>query len=290
METSTNMSDKKNRKWIGAHVSASGGVQNAPLNAEEIEAKAFGLFTKNQRRWSAKPLSEENIEGFKQNIEEIGFDYDYIMPHASYLINLGNPDDEGLEKSRNALLDESQRCEQLGIKMLNVHPGTHKGEISVDECLTLIAESIDWVAEQTDFVTIVLENMAGQGNSVGNEFWHLAEMIERSSYPERVGTCIDTCHAFAAGYEISTADGYHNMMKEFEETVGLAKLTGMHLNDSKRACGSEVDRHESLGKGEIGWDLFKALVHDPRTDDIPLILETPNKENWKEEIKALYEI
>jgi deoxyribonuclease-4 len=283
------MKVQKENKWIGAHVSASGGVENAPPRAKEIGARAFGLFTKNQRRWSAKPLSEENIEGFKSEVSDLGFYYDFIMPHASYLINLGNPDDEGLEKSRNALLDESQRCEQLGIKWLNVHPGTHKGEISVDECLSLIAESIDWVIEQTEFVTIVIENMAGQGGSVCNDIHHLAEIIDRSQHPERVGTCIDTCHAFAAGYAIDTEEGYDDMMQEFEQVVGLEKLTGMHLNDSKRKCGSEVDRHESLGEGEIGWKLFETLVNDTRTDDTPLILETPNKENWDQEIAALYD-
>ncbi len=284
------MEKKEHNKWIGAHVSASGGVQNAPLNAEKIGARAFGLFTKNQRRWNAKPLSDDNIDGFKQHVSDYGFQYDYIMPHASYLINLGHPEKEGIEKSRNALLDEAQRCEQLDITMLNVHPGTHLGKISVDECLTRIAESVDWVIEQTEFVTIVIENMAGQGNSVGNDFEHLASIIDKSSYPERVGTCLDTCHAFAAGYEIDTSEGYDDMMNQFEDIVGLDYLTGMHLNDSKRKCGSEVDRHEALGEGEIGWELFRALVNDSRTDDIPLILETPNKENWDEEIVALYDL
>lgn len=284
------MASSVDQKWIGAHVSASGGVQNAPLNANEIDARAFGLFTKNQRRWSAKPLTDENIEGFTQNITDIGFKYEYIMPHASYLINLGHPEKEGIEKSRNALLDEAQRCEQLGIQMLNVHPGTHLDKISADECLSRIAESVDWVIEQTEFVTIVIENMAGQGNSVGNDFEHLATIIDRSSYSERVGTCLDTCHAFAAGYPIDTGEGYDDMMSQFESVVGLSNLSGMHLNDSKRKCGTEVDRHESLGQGEIGWELFRALVNDSRTDNMPLILETPNKENWQKEITALYDM
>ncbi|MDR8394273.1 deoxyribonuclease IV [Aliifodinibius sp. S!AR15-10] len=275
-------------KYVGAHVSAAGGVENAPVRAKDIGAKAFALFTKNQRRWKSKPLSEENIEGFKEQVNELGFSMDYIMPHDSYLINLGHPEKAQLEKSRNAFLDEMQRCEQLGIKLLNFHPGSHLDKISPTECLRKNAESINWALDETEGVTAVFENTAGQGTNMGFTFEQLAEMIDQVEDKERVGVCIDTCHAYAAGYDISTKEGFDKTFQEFNETIGAQYLKAMHLNDSKRELGSRVDRHESLGDGEIGIDAFKFIMQDEQFDDIPMILETPNTERWAEEIEMLY--
>ena len=274
-------------KYIGAHVSAAGGVENAPVRAEEIGATAFALFTKNQRQWKAKPLTEENITKFKQRVDERGFSMDAIMPHDSYLINLGHPEKEKLQKSRDAFLIELQRCEQLGIKLINFHPGSHLNKISEKECLARNAESINIALDQTEFVKAVIENTAGQGTNLGFRFEHLAEMIEQVDQKDRVGVCIDTAHAFAGGYDISTEDGFTETFQQFDEIVGFDKLMGMHLNDSKKEVGTQVDRHDSLGDGFIGWTPFEMIMKDERFDDIPLILETPNTERWPEEIAKL---
>ncbi|HEX6983462.1 MAG TPA: deoxyribonuclease IV [Balneolaceae bacterium] len=272
-------------KFIGAHVSAAGGVENASLRAREIGADAFALFTKNQRQ--ASPLTEENISRFKRNCEEFGFSMNYVMPHDSYLINLGHPEKSMLEKSRNAFLDEMQRCEQLSIELLNFHPGSHLNKMSIDDCLKLNSESINWTLDQTEGVTAVIENTAGQGTNTGFKFEHLAAIIDGVDDKNRVGVCIDTCHAYAAGYDFSNEEGYNQMVKEFDEIVGFEYLKGMHLNDSKRELGSRVDRHESIGKGEIGLRGFELLMQDERFDGIPMILETPNTENWPQEIEML---
>lgn len=277
-------------KYIGAHVSAAGGVENTPQRAHEIGAKAFALFTKNQRQWEGPPLTKKNVEGFKKNCQNFGYSMDYVMPHDSYLINLGHPDQQQLQKSRNAFLDEIQRCEQLGIKLLNFHPGNHLNKISVEECLDRNAESLNWAFERTEGVTAVIENTAGQGTSVGYKFEYLAQIIDGVKDKSRVGVCIDTCHAFAAGYDLSTGDGFKAMCEEFEETIGFEYLKGMHLNDSQKELGSRVDRHDNIGEGEIGLRGFELLMNDERFDDIPMILETPNTERWPEEIELLYSL
>jgi apurinic endonuclease (APN1) len=274
-------------KFIGAHVSASGGVENAPLHASAIGANAFALFTKNQRQWKSAPLTRESIEAFRKNCEIGGFSADHILPHDSYLINLGHPETEGLNKSREAFLDEMQRCEQLGLKLLNFHPGSHLKAISLDECLKRIAESINLTLDRTSGVTAVIENTAGQGSNVGFRFEHLAEIIDRVEDKNRVGVCIDTCHALAGGYDLITAEGYDTTWKAFDEIVGFGYLRGMHLNDSKKGLDSHVDRHDSLGKGELGLPFFERLMRDSRFDNIPLILETPDESLWREEIALL---
>lgn len=275
-------------KYIGAHVSAAGGVENAPTRADEIGAKAFALFTKNQRRWEAPPLTEENIEGFKRRCEELGYSMDHVMPHDSYLINLGHPDKEQLEKSRRGFLDEMQRCEKLGIKLLNFHPGNHLNKISIEKCLERNAESLNQALDQTEGVTAVIENTAGQGTSIGYRFEYLAEIIEGVEDKSRVGVCLDTCHAFAAGYDFSTEEGFYNVFKEFEDIIGFEYLKGIHLNDSKKPLDSRVDRHASIGEGHIGLQAFQLLMQDDRFDDIPMILETPDTDKWPEEIEMLY--
>ena len=274
-------------KYIGAHVSASGGVESAPVNAHKIGANAFALFTKNQRQWVSKPLTEESIRLFKENCAKYDFQPEYILPHDSYLINLGHPEPEGLEKSRAAFLDEMQRCEQLGLKLLNFHPGSHLNKISVEDCLSLIAESINITLEKTKEVTAVIENTAGQGSNLGNEFWHLKYIIDRVEDKTRVGVCLDTCHTFTAGYDL--LEDYEKVFNEFEEVVGFQYLRAMHLNDSKKALGSRVDRHDSIGKGVIGFPFFEKLMRDPRFDNMPLILETIDETLWPQEIAWLRE-
>lgn len=272
-------------KYIGAHVSASGGVEFAPVNAHEIGANAFALFTKNQRQWVSKPLTEENIRLFKENCTKYNFQTDYILPHDSYLINLGHPEEEVLEKSRAAFLDEMQRCEQLGLKLLNFHPGSHLNKISVEDCLALIAESINLTLEKTKGVTAVIENTAGQGSNLGSEFWQLRYIIDRVNDKSRVGICLDTCHTYTAGYDI--VNDYDKVFDEFEKEVGFEYLRGMHLNDSKKELGSHVDRHDNIGQGLTGSAFFERLMKDSRFDNMPLILETPDESKWAEEIAWL---
>lgn len=274
-------------KYIGAHVSAAGGVENAPLNAHNIGATAFALFTKNQRQWIAPPLTQKSIDLFKERCTEFGYSDDMILPHDSYLINLGNPNREALEKSRNSFNDEMLRCSQLGLKLLNFHPGSTLKEISIDECITLIAESINIALDKTVGVTAVIENTAGQGSNIGFEFEHLAAIIDKVEDKTRVGVCIDTCHAVAAGYDLISAEGYEKSFNDFERIVGFKYLRGMHLNDAKKGIGSRVDRHDSLGEGVIGKELFSRIMKDDRMNGIPLILETPNEEIWADEIAWL---
>lgn len=275
-------------KYVGAHVSASGGVENAPINAYEIGAKSFALFTRNQRQWRSAPLKAESIELFKQRCSKYGYEAKVILPHDSYLINLGNPDAEGLQKSRMAFIDEMSRCEQLGLSMLNFHPGSHLGKINVDLCLSLIAESINIALEKTSGVCAVIENTAGQGTNLGFTFEQVAQIIYGVEDKSRVGVCIDTAHTFAAGYDIKSESGFAETFRKFDEVIGFPYLRGMHINDSKKELGSRVDRHDSIGKGLIGVDTFKMIMSDERFDFIPLILETPDESLWKEEIKLLY--
>jgi deoxyribonuclease-4 len=275
------------KKYIGAHVSASGGVENAPLNARAIGATAFALFTKNQRQWVAGPLTDENIEKFKKNCRESGFAPHQVLPHDSYLINLGNPDPEPLEKSRNAFLDEMQRCEQLGLDRLNFHPGAHLKKMDEYGCLQLIADSINQALDQTKGVTAVIENTAGQGSNLGYTFEQIATIMERVKDQSRIGVCIDTCHAFTAGYDMRTRGAFEETFDRFGRVIGFEFLKGMHLNDSKKELGSRVDRHDSLGKGSLGLEPFRWIMADPRFEGIPLVLETPDESLWAEEIALL---
>jgi deoxyribonuclease-4 len=275
-------------KYIGAHVSAAGGVENAPLNADKIGARAFALFTKNQRQWKAAPLKRESVELFKRNCRRTGFQPEQILPHDSYLINLGHPDGDDLEKSRRAFVDEFKRCEMLGLKYLNFHPGSHLNKIDVSKSLRRVAESINIALEAVESVTAVIENTAGQGSNLGHRFEQLAEIIDGVEDSTRVGVCLDTCHTFASGYDIKTPDGYRQTMDTFNRVVGFQYLRGLHLNDCKKALGSRVDRHESIGKGELGLEPFAFFMSDPRFDGIPMILETPKSDLWEEEIRVLY--
>lgn len=275
-------------KYIGAHVSASGGVENAPLNAHEIGAKAFALFTRNQRQWKSSPLTSRSIDLFKERCAAYGYLPSQILPHDSYLINLGHPEAEGLAKSREAFLDEMQRCEQLGLDRLNFHPGSHLNAFPIDDCLDRIAESINEALNQTRGVTAVIENTAGQGTNLGHTFEQIAHIIDRVEDKSRVGVCIDTAHTLAAGYDIKTTEGFIDTFDKFDKIIGFSYLRGMHINDSKKDLASKVDRHDSIGKGLMGLTTFKMLMNDPRFDNIPMILETPDETIWAEEISYLY--
>lgn len=277
-------------KLVGAHVSTINGVSNAPINAHNIGAKAFALFTRNPNRWHSKPISDTEADEFRKHCLTYGYSPDAILPHDSFLINLGSPDPEGLVKSRKAFLDELRRCEQLGLSMLNFHPGSHLRKIDTEECLSIIADSINEALSITSGVKAVIENTAGQGSNMGYTFEQIAYIIDRVADKSRVGVCIDSCHAFAAGYDLSSPTGYEAMWQAFDKLIGLQYLSGMHLNDSKKGVGSKIDRHESIGKGMIGEDFFKMLMNDPRIDNIPLILETPDESLWPEEIKWLYSL
>lgn len=274
-------------KLIGAHVSAAGGVHLSPENARQIGANAFALFTKNQRQWVAKPLEQDVIAAFKTRCQQYGFSADAILPHDSYLINLGSPEADKLEKSRAAFIDEMQRCQQLGLTLLNFHPGSHLKKISEADCLSLIAESINLAHQQVPEVVAVIENTAGQGSNLGWRFEHLASIIDQVEDKTRVGVCIDTCHTFAAGYDLRTEAATDRTFTEFDQVVGMQYLRAMHLNDSKGGLGSHLDRHHSLGEGEIGWDCFRYLMQDSRFDNMPLVLETINPDIWAQEIATL---
>lgn len=275
------------KKRLGAHVSASGGVENAPLNAVAIGADAFALFTKNQRQWQAAPLTEKSIEAFKKNCAEAGISSAWILPHDSYLINLGHPDDEALEKSRASFIGEMQRCEQLGLRMLNFHPGSHLKTISEDECIARVADSINIALDRTSGVTAVIENTAGQGSNIGYRFEHLAAIIDRVEDKSRVGVCIDTCHTYTAGYDLRPEGEYDKVFADFDSIVGFSYLRGIHLNDSKKELGTRVDRHDSIGRGVIGMEFFRRFMQDERFDGVPIVLETPDESLWPEEINLL---
>ena len=274
-------------KRIGAHVSVAGGVENAPLNAFEIGADAFALFVKNQRQWSAKALEIESINKFDENLKLANIKREHVLPHNSYLINLGHPDAEKRKKSINAFINEIQRANLLGLKMINFHPGSHLREISENECLENISNSINFIIANTSDVKLVIENTAGQGSNLGYKLEHLAYLIDKTQNKQRVGVCIDTCHFFAGGYDLRSKESYKKTMSEFDKLVGYKYLSGMHLNDSKNSLGVKKDRHESIGKGTLGLEAFENIMRDEIIDEIPLILETINPEIWADEIKLL---
>jgi len=276
-------------KYIGAHVSISGGVWNAPKNAAALGATGFAMFTKNQRQWKAKELTDEDIAQFNDAMSANGYSSEQVLPHDSYLINLGNPDDEKREKSLNAFIDELRRCEQLGLDRLNIHPGSHLKQITEEQCLDRIAESINMAFDQVGTVSCVLENTAGQGTNLGYKIEHLAHIIDKVSNKDLMGICIDTCHTFAAGYDLRTAHACDAFFTELDRELGLSYIKGFHLNDAKSAFESKVDRHDSLGVGNIGLAPFKYILSDPRFDGIPMALETPNDEIWAQEIEMLKE-
>ncbi len=274
-------------KYIGSHVSAAGGVENAPLNAKKIGATAFAMFTRNQKRWVSKDLSNDNIRKFKENMDSCGYTADQVLPHDGYLINLGHPEDEKREKSLTAFLDEIKRVELLGLKYLNFHPGSHLKQISEEQCIINIGDSLNKAIKVSESAILVIETTAGQGSNIGWQFDEIASIIDKVENKQRIAVCIDTCHIFAAGYDIRTEEGFKRVISEFDRIIGLKYLKAFHLNDAKSDFCSRVDRHNSLGEGNIGIDAFKYIMKDPRFNNIPLILETPNPEIWEQEIEKL---
>ena len=277
-------------KYVGAHVSVQGGVSAAPLNANSIGAKSFALFTGSSSRWHSKSITEKEAQAFKERCAAYGYPAHLILPHDNFLINLGSPDPEKLDKSRKSFLDEMKRCAQLGLTMLNFHPGSPLNVIPEDDCLDRIAESINLALEQTDGVTAVIENTAGQGSNLGHRFEQIARIIDGVEDKGRVGVCIDTCHSYSAGYDISSQEGYDLTWREFDSVIGRGYLRGIHLNDDKRELGSRIDRHASLRTGTLGEEFFRRFMNDPRFDDMPIILETPDDSLWKKEIEWLYSL
>ncbi len=274
-------------KYIGAHVSAAGGPHNAPKNASEIDANAFALFTRNQRSWRSKPLLDDHIAQFKKNCLDANIDLRHILPHASYLINIGCPRENTRNQSIEGLTDELRRAEQLGLHYVNFHPGAHLKMIEKEQCFDLIAEAMTQILGETEYASLVIENTAGQGSHVGYCFEDIAAIIERVDNKSRVGVCLDTCHLFASGYDIRSERDWNDTMEQFDRIVGLRYLKGMHLNDSKCELRSRVDRHHSIGEGHIGREPFRHLMRDKRLDDMPLILETIEPALWKNEVAML---
>ncbi|HKL60355.1 MAG TPA: deoxyribonuclease IV [Sphaerochaeta sp.] len=273
--------------YIGSHTSIAGGLENAIIQAKELGATAFGMFTKNQRQWASKSITEEESDKFKQTLKALGYTKDQVLPHDSYLINLGNPDDQKRKQSLDAFIDELQRVHTLGLDKLNFHPGSHVNKIDRMGSLALVAEALDEALNRTEGVRPIIETTAGQGSNLGSSFEEIAELLTKSKAPDRLGVCIDTCHIFAAGYDLRSEDAFHKTFEEFGRIVGFDKLEGLHLNDAKIALGSKVDRHESLGKGQIGLEPFIRIAQDPRFRNIPLILETTDSSLWAEEIALL---
>ncbi|KAF9266355.1 AP endonuclease [Marasmius fiardii PR-910] len=292
-----NFPARSTSRWkIGAHVSAAGGVENSVLNAAKIGANSFALFLKSQRRWVSPSLTETNISLFKERMKLFSYNPKHILPHGSYLINLGNPDPDKREQSYQCFLDDLKRCDQLGLLLYNFHPGSTLGAVPVSSSITYIAESINRAHKDTpgSKVVAVIENMAGAGNVLGGDFAHLGQIIEQVENKARIGICLDTCHMFAAGYDIRTKQGWEFPVHKLDTDVGLSYLRGMHLNDSKTPCGSNKDRHENIGIGHLKLQTFRHILTDPRVQDIPLVLETPSHEEntgnwdvWKKEIDVL---
>ena len=273
--------------FVGPHVSAGGGVEQAPINAAAIGATGFGMFTKNQLQWRAPALSAANRMQFAASLKANKYTPQQVLPHAGYLINLANPDETAHAKALESFIGEVKRCEELGLLMLNLHPGSHLKKLEPMAACKLVAESVNEALRQTKGVTVVIENTAGQGACLGSTFEELAAIVAGVSDKERIGICLDTAHTFAAGFDIRTRDGLKHTLDDFDRIVGFKYLRGMHLNDSKVEFDSHVDRHESLGKGRIGWEPFKWIMKDPRFANMPLVIETPDEELWPEEIRKL---
>jgi deoxyribonuclease-4 len=271
---------------LGAHESIAGGLHKAFDRAQSATCDAVQIFVKSNRSWAVKPLAEDEVARFKARAEETGIRP--VVGHTSYLLNLGSPDELLWEKSRDMLITELERCEALGIPWLVLHPGAHVGS-GEKAGLARVAEGLGEVHAATPGfrAQILLETTAGQGTSLGRTFEQLARIIELTEQGERLGVCLDTCHVFAAGYELRTAEGYAATMEAFERTLGLERLKALHLNDSKGELGNRKDRHEHIGKGHIGLEGFRNLVNDPRLAGLPGLLETPKGDDLAEDRENL---
>ncbi|MEG2724813.1 MAG: deoxyribonuclease IV [Kiritimatiellia bacterium] len=273
-------------RFIGPNVSAT----NPVADAQAVGATGFAFFSKSQLQWLARPLEESTIAAFKRSMKEAPFGAEQVLPHAGYLINLANTDESLHEMSVASFIDEMYRCEQLGLTMLNIHPGAHLNKLSVEAACDRVAQSLNTILAKTHGVTVVLENTAGQGSYLGSKMEELHRMIEGVEDKTRIGFCLDTAHSFGAGFDIRTRDGFLTFIDHVDATIGLSFLRGMHLNDSKVPLASHKDRHESLGKGLIGWEPFETIARDSRFENIPLILETPDGALWADEIKHLLNV
>lgn len=277
---------KPARPLLGSHMSIAGGMHTAFARAERAGCATMQVFTKNNTRWSAPPYEEGTAERFRAEAARSGIDPVYA--HATYLINLCAPDAAVLARSRDALADELARCALLGIAGLIVHPGAHMGR-GETEGIRLIADSLNAVHERTRGcgALTVLETTAGQGTSVGYRFDQLGAIIAHVEEKERTAVCIDTCHLFAAGYDIGTTEGWNATLREFADAIGFPRLAAVHVNDSRRERGSRVDRHEHIGRGMIGLEGFRMLMNDPRLERVPKILETAKSEDMHEDVENM---
>ncbi|VFP78072.1 Endonuclease 4 [Buchnera aphidicola (Cinara cuneomaculata)] len=270
--------------YIGAHVSSQGGVEKSILRAHQLGATAFSLFLNNPLRWNHSSLTNKIVNNFHKNCKIYGYSSLQILPHSSFLINLGHPDKNMNKKSCYAFIHEINCCYQLGLIMINIHPGSYLYQITEQKCLEIISDSINFVLNQTRKVVIVLENTAGQGSNVGYCFEHLAFIINKIEDKSRIGVCLDICHLFAAGYQLNDTDIFLDTFKKFNTLIGLKYLYGIHMNDSKGKCNSRLDRHHNLGYGKIEKHVFSKIVQITEFQNIPIILETKNITMWKNEI------
>lgn len=274
---------------IGAHMSIAGGVQNCLQNGEEAGCEVVQLFTKSNRRWKARELTEEEIEAFQRDREELGVEP--VMVHMSYLINLANPGKEQVEKSYQSFLTELERAERLDVPLICFHPGSRLDD-SLDEAIERVGTKVRQAIEEseTERVRILLEGMAGEGSSIGHRFEHLRDMMAVIDRPDRTGICLDTAHLHAAGYSLHP-DDYDETISEFDDLIGLDHLYAWHLNDTEKERGSQVDRHHHIGEGKIGSDAFRCLLTDDRMSGLPGVLETPKEDDWdKKNIAHLKEL
>jgi deoxyribonuclease-4 len=272
---------------LGAHVPVTGGLSNAPANGDAVGAQAIQIFTRNQMQWRCRPLSDEECAAFRDARARSGVRE--VLVHGSYLVNLAGPPGDFLSKSKECFLTEMDRCHRLGIRHLVFHPGAHMGAGEA-EGLRRLAGSLDEILAQTRGLDVMplLEVTAGQGSCVGHRFEHLAEVFARVKEPERLGVCLDTCHLYAAGYDIARPKGYEAALASFDRLVGRSKLRAIHLNDSKRELGSRVDRHARAGQGLLGLPTFQRILNDARLQGIPMVVETPGPlAEWKKEIHLL---
>ena len=271
---------------LGSHISIAGGLDKAVERGTSIGCQTIQIFTKPSNRWDAPPLKEELIESFKSKLGESSINP--VVAHDSYLINLASPDSKALTRSREAFLVEMNRCEQLGIPYLVMHPGSHLGE-GVDKGLQTIVESFDWLHQQAEDLQmkVLLECTAGQGTNLGFKFEHLARIIDGVKDDHRLGVCLDTCHIFSAGYDISNEEAYNETWKQFDQIIGYDRLKVIHMNDSKKDFGSRVDRHEEIGKGTLGLESFRLLMNDDNIKHVPMILETPKGKDYAEDVENM---
>ncbi|MDE7427605.1 MAG: deoxyribonuclease IV [Muribaculaceae bacterium] len=280
----------RGEKYLGVHVESFPDVAVAPSEAAGYDAYSFSLNLVNPKDWRSNPITEDVAQLFKEQCKMYDFTSAHILPHASFIPNLASPDSRKLAFARTLMVDEFRKAALLGLTMVNFHPGAHLNQLEEEAALERISHSINYILSKTEGVCAVIENTAGQGSNLGYTLTQIGNIIAGIEDKSRVGVCIDTCHAFAAGYNLTDSLAYHEMWDEFDNCIGAGYLKGIHLNDSVRALGSRIDRHASIGKGCIGMEFFQRFMNDERFNGIPIILETPDPNNWKQEIETLYSL